>query len=1190
MRTIRTITSLGSVLVLLVCGAACGDEDTTAGLHELGASACKDGKDNDNDGTVDCNDDDCAAYCTGKAENTAALCQDTKDNDEDGKTDCQDSDCKGYTFCASAENTSTACADKKDNDGDGKTDCDDDDCKGFTFCSGSTGETTPSACADKKDNDGDGKTDCDDDDCKGYYFCLKVENTAALCQDTKDNDGDGTVDCNDSDCAGFTFCDKKSESSVVQCKDTKDNDGDGKIDCDDTDCQGFTFCAKNEDTAALCQDKKDNDGDGYTDCADTDCKGFTFCVGTQEFTTTACKDGKDNDNDGKTDCDDSDCAGYYFCQKNEDTAALCQDKKDNDADGKIDCADTDCQGFYFCLKSESTTSQCQDGKDNDGDGKTDCDDTDCKGYYFCQKIENTAVLCQDTKDNDGDGKTDCDDTDCKGFYFCQKNENTASLCNDKKDNDGDGKVDCDDTDCQVFTFCAKTEMNPAQCTDKKDNDGDGKIDCDDSDCKGYYFCQKFENTATLCTDKKDNDGDGKIDCKDTDCQAFSFCQSGAYEATAAQCQDKSDNDGDGKTDCADQGCWHWYFCGHYSGFPVTDAWGATWDGQPRAATTWTKADQACKALGGRLPTATELYRNNTSSGGSTISGPQATEYLWTLISAYQTSYKVAVRLSNGGTTSYKESTSLQYRCVWPKANATKGFNAGHCHGTPGSTCTAHDGVWNIDSQDRPPLDYAAATNECAFYGGSIPSLTDWSEAIHEGLKNGTNNWMWTGKATYWYNKGHGMSTIRWSGTGTPNWYYYKSTWANVHYGYSYLRFRCIGLATPANFTKPTATCNGGCLTVDRRRSVMLIDKTERSSSDYKTAFANCRVLGGDMPNVADFTEAVHHKLPGGKNWIFLAEPMYWYSNGYGYPIAKFSGTGTEHWMYYGWGSQASDSWGYSKYYYRCIWRTMAKALPKCSSTQVIKVASGKATCVAQVKGTSAGKAQTEKIDQWSNAWDGVERGSYATYANAAQLCKLYGGRLPTSTELYRVRASGNPHKTIGTTSNSNYLWTTTPYYSNGNRIAMRVSDGKLTYYKESATRPYRCVWPATVSDVLYRGNCHGPPGKECFTSVGGMLADSYDRPPMDVVAASYECVQSGGHLPDNRELNRLIHQGLSNGSNNWLWLNEPIYWYSGHYGYALARWSGVGSTSWYFNRSTYGTNGYGYSSYRFRCVYSPYLR
>jgi len=126
--------------------------------------------------------------------------------------------------------------------------------------------------------------------------------------------------------------------------------------------------------------------------------------------------------------------------------------------------------------------------------------------------------------------------------------------------------------------------------------------------------------------------------------------------------------------------------------------------------------------------------------------------------------------------------------------------------------------------------------------------------------------------------------------------------------------------------------------------------------------------------------------------------------------------------------------------------------------------------------------------------------------------------------------------------------------------------------------------------VLYKGNCHGPPGKECFSTSDGMLADSCDRPPMDAAAAAYECETSGGHLPDTREFARLAHQGWTNGSNNWLWINEPIYWHSGHYGYATGRWSGVSSSSWYYSYSSYGYLSYGYNNHRFRCIYSPYLR
>merc|ERR1711871_1824891 len=59
-------------------------------------------------------------------------CFDGRDNDVDGRIDCDDSDCRRNPSskgrCASTE-TGRECTDGKDNDHDGKTDCDDSDCK-----------------------------------------------------------------------------------------------------------------------------------------------------------------------------------------------------------------------------------------------------------------------------------------------------------------------------------------------------------------------------------------------------------------------------------------------------------------------------------------------------------------------------------------------------------------------------------------------------------------------------------------------------------------------------------------------------------------------------------------------------------------------------------------------------------------------------------------------------------------------------------------------------------------------------------------------------------------------------------------------------------------------------------------------------------------------------------------------------
>ncbi len=82
-------------------------------------------------------------------ENTQSLCSDGKDNDGDGKIDCDDPDCKAFKLCDTTkpdkpeENTQARCSDGIDNDGDGKTDCDDPDCKAFIMCNNLTAACLP---------------------------------------------------------------------------------------------------------------------------------------------------------------------------------------------------------------------------------------------------------------------------------------------------------------------------------------------------------------------------------------------------------------------------------------------------------------------------------------------------------------------------------------------------------------------------------------------------------------------------------------------------------------------------------------------------------------------------------------------------------------------------------------------------------------------------------------------------------------------------------------------------------------------------------------------------------------------------------------------------------------------------------------------------------------------------------------
>ena len=159
------------------------------------------------DNSEDCNDYD-ASINPGADE----ICDDGKDNDCDGDIDCDDSDCDSEC------NTCT------DADGDGyyaesefgtQVDCNDYDA--------SINHGADEICDDGKDNDCDGDIDCDDSDCDSECnTCMDSDSDGYYAQS-----GCGTpVDCNDYD-------DSIHPNATEIPNDGKDNDCDGKIDNQD---------------------------------------------------------------------------------------------------------------------------------------------------------------------------------------------------------------------------------------------------------------------------------------------------------------------------------------------------------------------------------------------------------------------------------------------------------------------------------------------------------------------------------------------------------------------------------------------------------------------------------------------------------------------------------------------------------------------------------------------------------------------------------------------------------------------------------------------------------------------------------------------------------------------------------------------------------------------------------------------
>ena len=156
-------------------------------------------------------------------------------------------------------------------------------------------ENTNEACSDGFDNDIDFMVDCDDSDCKDTDVCFvpQIENSAALCSDSLDNDRNGYVDCADEGCKQLKLCeDYESENTFLKCIDEVDNNEDTLVDCDDPLCGPLKLCSgidypeKNdltisgnagESTQKQCTDNVDNDDDGLVDCEEKECVHWVDC-------------------------------------------------------------------------------------------------------------------------------------------------------------------------------------------------------------------------------------------------------------------------------------------------------------------------------------------------------------------------------------------------------------------------------------------------------------------------------------------------------------------------------------------------------------------------------------------------------------------------------------------------------------------------------------------------------------------------------------------------------------------------------------------------------------------------------------------------------------------------------------------------------------------------------------------------
>jgi hypothetical protein len=653
--------------------------------------------------------------------------------------------------------------------------------------------------------------------------------------------------------------------------------------------------------------------------------------------------------------------------------------------------------------------------------------------------------------------------------------------------------------------------------------------------------------------------------------------------------------------------------GSANGYEVRDAWGYTWDAVERGASTWDAANAACLALGGRLPTATELFRNNATSGTGNLGTVRDTTELWTAIPNYQGN-RVTVRVSDGAVSARGLATSFSFRCVWPD-HTSDAFEGDYCYGPPGQECTGVRRFYNMDRYDRPALDFVAASHECNFYNGSLPAIVDWAEAIHEGQLTGDfSTWLWATGAMY-----HGSSSyvlhpmVKFSQDRAPYWTFdnYQNAFASWAWPTTATRFRCIGKRDAAEGVDPEPACAGGCFAVRPgvaradgtlgRRAPLWADRVNRTGATRAAAAVQCEALGGSLPTLNEFQELIHAGLPfdTGANehmaWLWTASPIY--HGNYQNLLARRSTGADQHTWYAAHSGTVSWDSGATAFNFRCVWHQTFAAEPiSCAAGQVLNWDGGAFACADGADGDAGGAATDGGwTDDWANVWDRSERAA-GTNGAAAAACQALGGRLPTPTELHRVRNGGpNPIPNAST----NYLWTNLPSYRANYTTALRLSDGAATdnCTTGSCTNyAYRCIWPSAVGTVFGARACAGHPGsagdpRPLCARTDHFVTDAADRARVYAATATRECLFYGGTLSDLRDMERVIHGGAPNGDwSRYGWILEPMY--ASYYRLALLRWSGVGTPDWYWNNqgTATATLDYGHNPYPFRCVFTDVIR
>jgi hypothetical protein len=472
---------------------------------------------------------------------------------------------------------------------------------------------------------------------------------------------------------------------------------------------------------------------------------------------------------------------------------------------------------------------------------------------------------------------------------------------------------------------------------------------------------------------------------------------------------------------------------------ITDPWGVAWDAVERTPAPLDVAQVTCRAFGGRLPTATELFRVAANQSGA-VGMSFNTNHLWSQ-SANDNLNQATIRLSDGASGSAGASTATPYRCVCGAPRA-KTFTGNRCNGTPGNACFEWNG-YHIDTQNRPSLKKSAAVAECLAERAHLVESWELAEAIRAGLP-GPNVFVMTADQAIYF----GTVQMRWNGVEAA---WEPSGNLQVVDNRNASPFRCAAtkLAQTPNATEVT---NAFLPAISKYKG----ETMDTPATTLVAAYDACFARGGHLPRATEQAELIAQSLPNGSGaYLWTSDQTGYNDTNFLMAIQRWLAQDPRHsYIYDGSGTQ-TVTWNYktTSQAFRCVYYPVDPAYVAPTTCE--------GGCFELALPGSGG----------AKMWFDTQDRAAARLGAAFGTCQAAGGHMASERDLAEAIRQGLPNGTGA--MGDPWIWASdvTQYPTDG-RIFVTIVQwtdvetttfddlypNSMTWAAPIDTRRFRCMW------------------------------------------------------------------------------------------------------------------------------------